>query len=75
MVTQTGNGKVTHHMRPGPIRGTQVLCENAKAGKGGDYLAELNKQGVEQVNCEDCKFIRKELMTLWGVPGWKEVQA
>ena len=50
----------THMLRPGPIRGTQVLCEPQEVGKD-DYMAELSKRGLAQVTCDGCKHILNEL--------------
>ena len=52
----------THIMRPGAIRGTQILCEDAEGAKQGDYVAEMSERGMVQVDCPDCKFVAKELM-------------
>ncbi len=57
--------ETTHHMRPGPIRGSQVLCELDVPIGNGHYTAELTDRGLEQVNCRDCLFIIRELLRLW----------
>ena len=55
----------THMMRPGPIRGTQILCEQKPTGKHRDDLvAELSARGLAQVDCRDCLMILGELRRL-----------
>ena len=48
----------THIMRPGPIRGTQILCEPDTAS---GYVAELSERGMRTVTCEFCMYIMREL--------------
>ena len=43
---------VIHQIRPGPIRGTMVLCETRQVK--GQAVAELSKRGLAQVDCPDC---------------------
>lgn len=54
-------------MRPGPIRGSMILCEKPLDECGpNDYTAELSQRGLKKVNCRDCIFIARELTALWG---------
>ena len=55
---------MTHLLRPGPIRGTQVLCEMPKALSRDHMVAELSARGFAQVDCPDCLFILKEMQKL-----------
>ena len=50
----------THIIRPGPIRGKQVLCEPQKTSDA-DYVAELSERGMKTVNCRDCIYIMRQL--------------
>lgn len=53
--------KLVHQLRPGPLRGTQVLCEDPKARKRGDYFAEYSARGMGQITCEDCLLVMREI--------------
>ena len=63
--------RVTHHMRPGPIRGSMTLCEfpldEMGLGPREHYTAELSKRGLQLVDCPSCIHIVRELSKLWGL--------
>ena len=52
---------MTHLLRPGPIWGTQALCEKSHRS---DMVAELSPRGLEDVDCRDCLFILRQLKML-----------
>ena len=58
---------ITHHMRPGTIWGTQILCEDPEALGRGEYVAELSQRGLQQVDCPRCLKVMAELKKLWGM--------
>ena len=54
----------THCLRPGPIRGSMVLCEPPPWKRDRDFVAELSAAGLRKVSCRDCLFIMEELRKL-----------
>lgn len=56
--------KKTHLLRPGVLRGTQILCEDPEAAGRGDWVAECSDRGAAQVTCQDCKVVGRDLMII-----------
>ena len=53
-----------HHMRPGRVGGTQILCERPTGEH--DYIAELSLRGSMKVDCPSCIGVLRELSNLYG---------
>lgn len=58
------DNQLTHVMRPGPIWGTQILCEDPSALKRGDYVAELSARGSSTVDCQSCLMVVREIVKI-----------